>query len=149
MRWTRAAGSLPAAGAARFYEPTVIVGVTQAMKVASEETFAPLAPIIAFKDEEKMKSMSKHEALTEQAIPAKFRPNKSGQYIEFVNACKGEDVCFSDVDHSVPMLEGMLVGCIAQQVPGKLEWSSRKQQFVNNPAANALVRPYVRPGWEF
>jgi predicted dehydrogenase len=104
---------------------------------------------IAFKDEEKMKSMSKHEALTEQAIPAKFRPNKSGQYIEFVNACKGEDICFSDVDHSVPMLEGMLVGCIAQQVPGKLVWNSGKQAFANNDAANALVKPYIRQGWEF
>jgi len=104
---------------------------------------------IAFNDEEKMKSMSKHDALREDVIPAKFRPNTNGQYIEFVEACKGNDVCASDVDHSVPMLEGMLVGCIAQQIPGKLEWSSRKQQFVNNPAANALVKPYIRPGWEF
>lgn len=104
---------------------------------------------IAFNDEEKMKSMSKHEALTEEAIPAKFRRNTNGQYIEFVEACKGNDVCFSDVDHSVPMLESMLVGCIAQQVPGKLEWSSRRQQFTNNKAANVLVKPYIRPGWEF
>jgi hypothetical protein len=104
---------------------------------------------IAFNDEEKMKSMSKHDALREDVIPAKFRPNTNGQYIEFVEACKGNDVCASDVDHSVPMLEGMLVGCIAQQIPGKLEWSSRKPQFVNNPAANALVKPYMRPGWEF
>ena len=104
---------------------------------------------IAFSDEEKMKSMSKHPALAEEVIPAKFRPNKSGQYIEFVNACKGEDICASDVDHSVPMLEGMLVGCIAQQIPGKLEWNSDKQSFVNNPAADALVKPYIRQGWEF
>jgi succinate-semialdehyde dehydrogenase/glutarate-semialdehyde dehydrogenase len=34
-----------------FYEPTVIAGVTQAMKVAREETFAPLAPIFGFADE--------------------------------------------------------------------------------------------------
>ncbi|MEE1611650.1 NAD-dependent succinate-semialdehyde dehydrogenase [Microvirga sp. CF3016] len=34
-----------------FFEPTVMTGVTQAMKVTKEETFAPLAPIIAFKDE--------------------------------------------------------------------------------------------------
>ena len=51
--------------------------------------------------------------------------------------------------NEVPMIPAMLVGCIAQQIPGKLEWSSRKQQFVNNPAANALVKPYIRPGWEF
>ncbi|MBV1705309.1 MAG: NAD-dependent succinate-semialdehyde dehydrogenase [Hyphomicrobiales bacterium] len=34
-----------------FYEPTIVTGVTQAMKVAHEETFAPLAPVVTFKDE--------------------------------------------------------------------------------------------------
>ena len=34
-----------------FFEPTVMTGITQAMKVAREETFAPLAPIISFKNE--------------------------------------------------------------------------------------------------
>jgi succinate-semialdehyde dehydrogenase/glutarate-semialdehyde dehydrogenase len=34
-----------------FFEPTVIKGVNQTMKVTKEETFAPLAPIITFKDE--------------------------------------------------------------------------------------------------
>ena len=32
-----------------FFEPTVMTGVTQAMKVTKEETFAPLAPIITFR----------------------------------------------------------------------------------------------------
>ncbi len=104
---------------------------------------------IGFKGDEKMRSMSKHEALSETAMPPKFRPNKSNHYLEFVNACKGDDVCFSDVDHSVPMLEGMLVGCIAQQVPGKLLWDSDAQSFLNNPSANGLLKPYIRPGWEF
>ncbi len=104
---------------------------------------------VALKDEAKMKSLSKHEAFTEEIIPAKYRPNKNGHYLEFVNACKGDDICFSDVDHSVPMLEGMLVGCIAQRVPGKVMWDSRKQTFGNNVAANALVKPYIRKGWEF
>ncbi len=35
-----------------FYEPTIISGVTQSMKVAKEETFAPLAPIFTFQTEE-------------------------------------------------------------------------------------------------
>lgn len=34
-----------------FYEPTLITGATQAMKVSREETFAPLAAIIPFKEE--------------------------------------------------------------------------------------------------
>ncbi len=41
-----------------FFEPTVMAGVTQAMKVTKEETFAPLAPIITFKDEEEVIGMA-------------------------------------------------------------------------------------------
>jgi succinate-semialdehyde dehydrogenase/glutarate-semialdehyde dehydrogenase len=35
----------------RFYEPTLITGVTPAMKVAKEETFGPVAPLFRFRDE--------------------------------------------------------------------------------------------------
>ena len=41
-----------------FFEPTVVSGATQEMLVAREETFAPLAPIIAFKDEEEVLAMA-------------------------------------------------------------------------------------------
>jgi succinate-semialdehyde dehydrogenase/glutarate-semialdehyde dehydrogenase len=41
-----------------FFEPTVMTGVTQAMKVTKEETFAPLAPIITFKDEAEVIAMA-------------------------------------------------------------------------------------------
>ena len=34
-----------------FFEPTILTGVTSAMKVAKEETFGPLAPLFRFKDE--------------------------------------------------------------------------------------------------
>ncbi len=34
-----------------FYEPTVLTGVTGAMRVAREETFGPVAPLFRFKDE--------------------------------------------------------------------------------------------------
>jgi succinate-semialdehyde dehydrogenase/glutarate-semialdehyde dehydrogenase len=44
-------GGKRAALGGTFYEPTVVTGVTQAMLVAHEETFAPLAPIIAFDTE--------------------------------------------------------------------------------------------------
>ena len=80
-----------------------------------------------------------------------------GIYGEFLDAIKGETPvieetnsrCYADVGHSIPMMEGMLVGCIAQRVPGVLRWDSAGQQFVGNCEANAFVRPYIRSGWEF
>ena len=103
---------------------------------------------VALKGEEKMKATTKHEALLN--IPQYLPRCKDGNhYIEFVNACKGEGKAFSDVGFSVPMLEGMLVGTIAQQIPGKLAWDSGKQLFTGNDAANALLKPYIRTGWEY
>ena len=80
-----------------------------------------------------------------------------GHYGEFVNAIRGEgnyyeqthSRCFSDIEYCIPQMEGILVGCVAQQVAGKLVWDSATQSFGSNAAANALVKPYIRKGFEF
>ena len=80
-----------------------------------------------------------------------------GHYTEFLHAIRGEgnyyeqthSRCFSDIEYCVPQMEGILVGCIAQQVPGKIVWDAATQSFAGNAAANALVKPYIRTGWEF
>jgi succinate-semialdehyde dehydrogenase / glutarate-semialdehyde dehydrogenase len=41
-----------------FFEPTVITGVTQEMKVSTEETFGPLAPLFRFRDEDEVIAMA-------------------------------------------------------------------------------------------
>jgi succinate-semialdehyde dehydrogenase/glutarate-semialdehyde dehydrogenase len=40
----------PDLGGSYFFEPTVLTGVTPQMRVAREETFGPVVPVIAFKD---------------------------------------------------------------------------------------------------
>jgi hypothetical protein len=133
---------------------------------------------VAFKGEAKVKSVTKHEGVmnlpqtverckaeehaelqkearlmqrggTWSMVNMGVSPSRANHRSEFVRACKGEGRCFSDVNVSVPMMEGVLLGCIAQRVPGKLVWDSAKQRFIGNAAANARVRPFVRKGWEF
>jgi succinate-semialdehyde dehydrogenase/glutarate-semialdehyde dehydrogenase len=41
-----------------FFAPTIITGVTQDMKVASEETFGPLAPLFKFETEDDVIAMA-------------------------------------------------------------------------------------------
>ena len=80
----------------------------------------------------------------------------AGHYGEFVNAIRGvgpvyeqtHSRCFSDIEYCIPQMEGILVGCVAQQVSGKLAWNAATQSF-NCKAANDLVRPYIRKGFEF
>ncbi|MBB2205276.1 NAD-dependent succinate-semialdehyde dehydrogenase [Gluconacetobacter takamatsuzukensis] len=50
-------GRQPPAGG-NFYEPTILTGVTQKMKVAREETFGPVAPLFRFETEEEVIAMA-------------------------------------------------------------------------------------------
>ena len=40
------------------------------------------------------------------------------------------------------------MGTVAQQVPGKLKWCTKSQSF-DNAAANTLIKPAIRKGFEF
>ena len=79
-----------------------------------------------------------------------------GQYIEFLNAINGNGPkyaetgsrCYSDVDFSIPIMESILCGITAQRIDGKLKWDSASQRF-DNAQANALMKPYIRTGFEF
>ena len=51
-------GGQPHALGGTFFTPTVITGVTQAMRVAREETFGPLAPIFRFETEDEAVAMA-------------------------------------------------------------------------------------------
>jgi len=101
---------------------------------------------VGFTGDQRMKAIFKGDTFKDVAetIPR----CKRGHHGEFVDACKGIGSCYSDVNHSIPMLEAMLVGCIAQRVPGELAWNSGAMTF-NNPAADAFVKPFIRPGWEY
>jgi hypothetical protein len=111
--------------------------------VVSENDYGEVA-YLGLKGEAKMKSMQGNAFAD---IPQKY-PRLGWHHKEFINACKGEGKAFSDIDHSVPMVESILLGCIAQQVPGKLTWDACKKTF-DNAEANALLKPHIRTGWEY
>ena len=123
--------------------------------------------VVLMDGEKSPRSTKEHEACAESVV-APYIPRRKGttenigkdtnyeQVSELCEAIKGEGPvfrdtgsrCFSDVDYAVPIMEGMLVGCIAQRVPGALRWDSERQSF-DSREANAMVRPYIRRGWEF
>ena len=127
---------------------------------------------IALNDDKAFVDIFEHEAAKQVARVIPFRAGSSaaagkstvamkgfatGHYIEFLDAIRGEGPvykqtnsrCFSDVEYSIPQMEGILVGCIAQRLPNtKLNWCSCKQSF-DVAEANALIKPYIRSGYEF
>ncbi len=59
-----------------FFEPTVLTGVTQGMKVAKEETFGPLAPLFRFETEADVIAMAND---TEYGLAAYFYSRDIGR----------------------------------------------------------------------
>jgi hypothetical protein len=126
---------------------------------------------IALADEKEFTDIFAHEAakMVPRSIPfradaktitgestVEMKGFAAGHYIEFLDAIRGEGVfyrqvnsrCFADVEFCVPQMEGILVGCVAQRVGGKIAWDSARQLF-DRADANQFVKPFIRKGWEF
>ncbi len=52
------AGGKRSSAGGYFFEPTILMNVTKEMKIATEETFGPVAPLFVFKDEEEGVAMA-------------------------------------------------------------------------------------------
>ena len=101
---------------------------------------------LALQGEERAADTERHAAC--EALPAKL-PRVKSQQQEFLDAVRDGARPYSAVDSVAPLMEGVLLGCVAQRVAGRLAWSSRKGRITNNPEANGLVAPVLRSGWSF
>lgn len=69
-------------------------------------------------------------------------------FLNFVLACKGEMECKSTMAVAAPLTQVFLLGVIAQRLGGRLEFDPAARRITNNPAADALLNPPPRKGWE-
>jgi len=68
---------------------------------------------------------------------------------QFVNACKGEGKTSANFDYAGPLTEFVLLGVLANRVPGKLlTWNAADLKLEGSPEASALLRRTYRKGWE-
>lgn len=81
-------------------------------------------------------------------LPTPLLTRSPGHMTDWVRACKGGDMSCSDFSISVPYVEWVLLGVIAFRVPGKLMWDGKAGRFTNSEAANQLLKPAFRKGWE-
>ena len=83
-------------------------------------------------------------------IPKKYQRVEGGPVKEFVMAVKGDGPePGSNFDYAAPMTEIMLLGIIAAQNGGKLEWDAKNMKFTNRPELNVYLKEPVRKGWEY
>ena len=114
---------------------------------------------LMLKGESRPVSILEHEACKaiDQTLPRRHESGTAGNYGEFIDAILGDapiiesvnSRCYGDIEHSIPLMEGMLAACVAQLVPNtRLEWNSKTQSF-GNPLADGYIKPFIRSGFDF
>ncbi len=85
---------------------------------------------------------------------AKFRDyprpriKSNHHWIQWVDACLGEDEVSTPFDYAGPLTEAVLLGCVAVRYPHQtLAWDAAGLQFTNEPTANNYLRNQPREGW--
>jgi predicted dehydrogenase len=78
----------------------------------------------------------------------KFSQKNSDHYANFLLACKGEEETRSPFSVAGPLTQVFNIGVICQRLGGELQFDRERKQITNNAAANALLDPAPRKGWE-
>ncbi len=99
---------------------------------------------VALRGEERVVDSEKHAACAAVAV----LPRGPGLQREFLDAVRAGSRGFSKRTCLIQMQESLLAGCVAQRVPGRLEWNSRKCRFNNSSQANQLIVAESRTGWD-
>ena len=81
-------------------------------------------------------------------LPPQVLTRSPGHYQDWIRAAKGGDPACSNFDVSAPFTEIVQLGSLAARFEGPLEWDSARMRVTNLPAANDLLRPRTRKGWE-
>ena len=95
--------------------------------------------------EPKFRGFAQHEATKD--IPVTL-PRVKSHHWEFAESIRGGARPYSHIDHSIPLTEAVLLGCVSQQIAGELKWDAAACRFVNSEDANKLLKPYLRGGWQ-
>ncbi|VGO15613.1 hypothetical protein PDESU_04198 [Pontiella desulfatans] len=124
-------GSLPAAGT--FFHGTKNNGFTD--ERSNNPRLSSRDAAIAFKN---------------AGYPAETIPRiEGGPVLELVNAIKGGPEPGSNFDYAAPFTEIMLLGILAVNHGGRIEWDSRNMRITNRPELNQYLKEPVRKGWEY
>jgi len=80
--------------------------------------------------------------------PEPWLPRSRGHEREWLDACRGGPPAMSNFDYAAPLCEFLLLGNVATQFEGPLEYDPLACKITNNAEADAALRREHRTGWE-
>ena len=90
-------------------------------------------------------------AFKQSGYPEEKYPRvKGGNPIQELCDCiRNDQGAGANFDYAAPMTEVMLLGIIAANHGGKLEWDAKNMRITNRPELNQYLKQPVRKGWEY
>jgi predicted dehydrogenase len=79
--------------------------------------------------------------------PPQTLPRSGSHEREWIAACKGGPKAMSNFDYAAPLIELLMLGNVATQFRGALEFNPLTGKIVNHQEANAALRREYRQGW--
>ena len=79
--------------------------------------------------------------------PKPTLPRSRGHEREWADACKGGPAAMSNFNYADPLAEFVLLGNVATQFEGKIEFDPAAMKVVNNDKADGALRREYREGW--
>lgn len=73
---------------------------------------------------------------------------RGGIMSNFLNAIVNDTTTVSDFGYAADLTEMILLGTLAIRTGAQIEYDADNMRITNNPAADALLRSGVRPGWD-
>ena len=109
---------------------------------------------VKLNDEKELKNSKDHEAL--KSVPVTLPRNQlahdtdTKQHLEWIAACKGGPMPYSNFDIAAYLTEIILLGCVALRVGEgrRMEWDGPNMKSTNLKEAEQFVRRHNRKGWE-
>ncbi|NQT88182.1 Gfo/Idh/MocA family oxidoreductase [bacterium] len=74
-------------------------------------------------------------------------PRSRGHETDWLDACRGGTPAWANFDYAGPLTESNMLGNVATQFEGKLEYDPLAGRIVNNPAADKMLHDEYREGW--
>jgi hypothetical protein len=82
----------------------------------------------------------------DRSRPRKLAPSR-GHERDWLIAAQGGDPAWSNFDYAGPLIEFLMLGNVATQFEGALEFDPLACKIVNNEEADKALRPQYREGW--
>ena len=102
----------------------------------------------AISHEQPLRIVPKQKYLDMRRDLPRFPQKNSNHWKNFLLSCKGEEETRSPFSVSGPLSQVLAMGMISQRLGGDLKFDRNTKKFTNSDAANALLDPAPRKGWE-